>query len=267
MNPFATGAAQKNAGYVVGGLMFFLTLSALNSVGLVPDYIDGTGTFGREVSHSMVLEALPNEDGALALSDIPRLGEVPVLTPLTLQVATTTVSVQPVATTPAVPLAVAPATIDALPSMRVIELPTKLVIPRAKIDVPILNPDTTNVATLDAELAKGVVRYTHSSQLNEDGNMFVFGHSSHLPVVKNRMFKALNGIEDLVRGDTILVTGKSGDVYEYQVTSVKKTDANDELIDLSVHTGVRKLTLSTCDSFGKKTSRFVVEAEFVKVRE
>jgi hypothetical protein len=70
----------------------------------------------------MVLEALPNEDGALALSDIPRLGEVPVLTPLTLQVATTTVSVQPVATTPAVPLAVAPATIDALPSMRVMEL-------------------------------------------------------------------------------------------------------------------------------------------------
>jgi LPXTG-site transpeptidase (sortase) family protein len=264
MNPFATGSSQKNAGIFVGGLMFFLTLSALNSVGLAPDYIDGTGTFGREVSEVAVSEALPNADGALALSDIPRLGEVPVLTPIVIP-ATSSPSIT--TKTEEMPLVVSPAYFEPAAPVRTIELPTKLVIPRADIDVPILNPNTTNVAALDAELAKGIVRYTRSSQLNEDGNMFIFGHSSHLPVVKNRMFKALNGIEDLVRGDTIFVTGKSGEVHEYQVTSVKKTDANDELIDLSVHTGVRKLTLSTCDSFGKKSSRFVVEAEFVKVRE
>lgn len=264
MNPFETGTAHKNASFFVGGLMFFLTLSALNSVGLAPDYIDGTGTFGREASDAVVLEALPNEDGELALSDIPRLGELPVLTPIAIPATSSPVEV---VKTENMPLVVSPAYFEPAAPVRAIELPTKLVIPRIDIDVPVLNPDTTNVAALDAELAKGIVRYTRSSQLNEDGNMFIFGHSSHLPVVKNRMFKALNGIEDLVRGDTILITGKSGEVHEYQVTSVKKTDANDELIDLSVHTGVRKLTLSTCDSFGKKSSRFVVEAEFVKVRE
>jgi hypothetical protein len=39
MNPFETGTAHKNASFFVGGLMFFLTLSALNSVGTLFSYI------------------------------------------------------------------------------------------------------------------------------------------------------------------------------------------------------------------------------------
>ena len=75
------------------------------------------------------------------------------------------------------------------------------------------------------------------------------------------MYKAFNALPELTAGD--MVTIESSDyTYTYQVTSVRKTDATEEYIDLSADGGA-KLTLSTCDNFGKKTSRWVVEATLV----
>jgi LPXTG-site transpeptidase (sortase) family protein len=138
--------------------------------------------------------------------------------------------------------------------------PLHITIDAIGVDAPVLNPESPDTETLDAALLAGAVHYPGSADLEENGNVFLFGHSSYLPKVINPAFRAFNGLQHLAEGDIIRVRSRS-DEYIYRVTSVKLVDASEAWVDLS-RTG-RKLTLSTCDSFGKKQDRFVVEAEFV----
>ena len=141
------------------------------------------------------------------------------------------------------------------------ELPERIEIPKISLAAVIANPTTTDIGALDAELLKGAVRYPTSALLGEYGNVVLFGHSSYLPVVRNPAYKAFNGIQKLVAGDTITVYS-SGAAYTYRVRSVAKEDANNAGIPLEI--SGRVLTLATCDSFGEKTDRFVVVADFVE---
>ncbi len=141
-------------------------------------------------------------------------------------------------------------------------LPEKIIIPALNKELPITSPLSRDVALLDKELLTSVVRFPGSGVLGKDGNVFIFGHSSGYRTVKNEYFKAFNGIQKLEKGSVIQLVGK-GVVHVYQVTSVTHVESSDALVDLRVTKGERKLTLSTCDSFGKKSERFVVEAEFL----
>jgi LPXTG-site transpeptidase (sortase) family protein len=141
-----------------------------------------------------------------------------------------------------------------------VELPVKIEIPKINLSASIANPTTTDIAILDQGLLKGAVRYPTSAELGEDGNVVLFGHSSYLPIVGNQAYKTFDGIQKLVAGDIVTVYS-SDTAYTYRVESVAKESANDAGIPLSV-TG-RVLTLSTCDSFGSKTDRFIVVANFV----
>jgi LPXTG-site transpeptidase (sortase) family protein len=123
----------------------------------------------------------------------------------------------------------------------------------------IANPNTTNVATLDEYLKKGAVRYPGSGTIGL-GNMFIFAHSTGIKVVNNQAYKAFNGLKDLTTGDIIKVYGESK-IYQYKVTSVRLVDSNEALVTFDT-TGSR-LTLSTCNTFGAKTERYVVEADFI----
>jgi LPXTG-site transpeptidase (sortase) family protein len=215
----------------VSAAMFFLTLSAFDSIGFVPSYIDGVypDTIAISVNESAE-EALPDSSGHLALSAIPQLGDTSALG--------------------------APAG----QNLPVVE-PTRIVIHAIGVDLPILNPTETNVAALDEALLTGAVRYPLSGKLNQQGNIFIFGHSSHIAFVKNQMFKAFNRLSELERGDTIKLVG-DGKAYVYRVSDIRRADAGEEMIDLSPTQGQR-LTLSTCDSFTGKTARFIVEADFI----
>jgi LPXTG-site transpeptidase (sortase) family protein len=150
----------------------------------------------------------------------------------------------------------------AIPELAMPVLPERIRIPSLDRDLSIANPTSKDVALLDRALLESVVRYPGSGLLEEDGNVFIFGHSTGYRTVRNQLFKAFNGIQNLEEGSIIELIAE-GSVYIYQVTKVTKTDAEDALVDLSVTPGVRRLTLSTCDSFGAKSSRFVVEAAFV----
>lgn len=218
-------------------VIFFLTLSAASSVGFVPYYIDGT-----EPTRSVAVEPVIEEGGVIALAesdvslaDLPELGD-----PLS-----TATKLKDIPVAPPKPVS-----------------PTRLVIDSINLDLAIQNTESRNLATLDKALEKGPVRYVDSAALNVPGNMLVFAHSSHLPIVKNPMFKAFNRLPELVSGDIISVYGEDGRQYLYAVSSVRKTDATDTVIDLSPTQGT-KLTLSTCDTLTSKTSRFVVVADFI----
>jgi LPXTG-site transpeptidase (sortase) family protein len=205
-------------------VIFFLTLSAADSIGFVPNYIDGTAPTHAIASDSTNSDSQSSD--TLALSELPMLGDV------------------------------------SDPSI-VTALPVRMEIPAIDLDLKVQNPQTTNIDTLDALLQNGPARYVDSAKLGASGNMIVFAHSSHLPIVHNQMFKAFNRIPELQAGDSITLVGDDGKNYLYSVESVVKADT-DSTIDLSPKDGT-KLTLVTCDTLTGKSARFILTADFVGV--
>lgn len=141
------------------------------------------------------------------------------------------------------------------------EEPVNIEIPSIDLSAQVANPTTTNIETLDAYLLKSVVRYPGSGLLGKGGNVVLFGHSSYLPVVHNSAYKLFNNIQKLKKGDKILVSSSTR-TYVYAVQVVEKKNAESAAIPLNVSGS--KLTLSTCDSFGEKSDRFVVTATLVE---
>jgi LPXTG-site transpeptidase (sortase) family protein len=137
--------------------------------------------------------------------------------------------------------------------------PVRVVATSVGLDVTVENPSSSDITILDEALLRGAVRYPTSAKLGVDGTVLLFGHSSYLPVVYNQAYKAFNNIQDLKTGERISVYSSDAE-YRYKVTSVRLADASEDVIELPADG--RYLTLVTCDSFGRKTSRFVVTAEF-----
>lgn len=142
-------------------------------------------------------------------------------------------------------------------------LPTSLYIKKLDRTVPVLNPESRAVADLDKALLEGVVRHPDSAKIAQNGNVFILGHSSYLPTVVNKNFQAFNGIEDLAWGDVIEVsTGNR--IHVFEVEKVYRAQASDLTVPIAGDS--RRLTLATCNSFGSKDDRFIVEAREVEVR-
>ena len=137
------------------------------------------------------------------------------------------------------------------------ELPKTLTIDSLGRTITVLNPAARSVASLDAALLTGVARHPDSAELGQDGNVFILGHSSYLPVVNNKNFQAFNGIQNLKWGDTIRVNSATTE-YVYRVDKVYKAKASALTIPIA-ETG-KLLTLATCNCFGTKDDRFIVEA-------
>jgi LPXTG-site transpeptidase (sortase) family protein len=140
----------------------------------------------------------------------------------------------------------------------VAESPTRIVISKIGVDATISNPSTTNVTTLDEYLKLGAVRYPGSGLLGV-GNMFIFGHSTGIKIVNNQAYKTFNNLKDLKSGDIIEVYG-SAKIYRYMVSSVVLVDQTRALVEFN---DKNMLTLSTCNTFGAKSERYVVEANYL----
>lgn len=160
-------------------------------------------------------------------------------------------------------VAAATATNETEPMAVVDPLPTKIIIEKLKKEVTVLNPASREIPDLDAALLNGVVRHPDSADFSEPGNIFILGHSSYLPNVFNKNFQAFNGLQNLTWGDTIRV--QSGDTeYTYFVEEVYEAAASEVIVP---HTpGKARLTLATCNTFGSKEDRFIVEAKLVSER-
>lgn len=135
--------------------------------------------------------------------------------------------------------------------------PSRVFIPSVGIDTVVLQPGSPVVEVLDSALSKGAVYYPGSGFI-EQGNVFIFGHSSGLPVVINQAYKTFNGIEKTKIGDEIILYDGTGKKHTYIIERVYQADSESAFIDLSRNG--RRLTISTCNSFGSKTDRWVVDA-------
>lgn len=137
------------------------------------------------------------------------------------------------------------------------DMPVSMYIEKLDRTVDVLNPVSRTIADLDTALLDGVVRHPDSAAPNQDGNVFILGHSSYLPSVFNPNFQAFNGIQNLEWGDTITLTSE-GTVYTYRVEKVYKARASDVTVPIA-NTG-QMLTIATCNSFGSTDDRYIVEA-------
>ncbi len=143
---------------------------------------------------------------------------------------------------------------------QIIEYPIRVVIDKIGINTPVSNPASTDLSVLNSELQKGAVRYPGSGTLGK-GNMFIFGHSTGIKVVNNQAYKAFNNLKELEKGDVIHIQSNDNS-YNYKVTSVRLVDSTEALVTFSDDSNM--LTLSTCNVFGQKQERYVVEAVFIK---
>lgn len=141
------------------------------------------------------------------------------------------------------------------------ETPQYVSIPKLGLSVVVKNPTSTNNAVLDAALMDGAVRYPASGLLGESKNVFLMGHSAYSRVIKNRAYHTFDGIEKLVEGDEVYVDGLDAR-YVYKVVRVSFLKDSEAYIDLD--SDVRMLTLATCNAFGAKDDRVVVQARFIK---
>jgi len=150
---------------------------------------------------------------------------------------------------------------DEVPAVDVTEEPILLVIEKIHLYAKISNPESRAISVLDKALLSGAVHYPGSGNLNDESNMLLFGHSSHLPNIRNQNFKIFNRISELNLGDEIRVESNKT-AYIYKVTSVALVEADEALVEF--RRGRKMITLSTCNTFGAKQERFVVEAVFLK---
>ena len=141
-----------------------------------------------------------------------------------------------------------------------IEMPVRIVVSKIGVDINIENPLTADLPTLNIAVNKGAVHYPGSALLGENAAMFLFGHQSYLPALKNPAYKAFNNLEKLSFGDEIEVFSENA-VYVYTVRSVELKQADEAQI--SLEKGFCILTMSPCNSVGAKEERYVVKADFV----
>lgn len=138
--------------------------------------------------------------------------------------------------------------------------PIRISIESVGIDARVETPPSTDIVVLDSALLRGAVHYPGSGTLVDISNIFIFGHSSHLPLVHNDNFRVFNNLEKVKAGDIVRV--ESSDMVNlYRVRSVDLVSVDEALVEFTEHS--KMLTLSTCNSFGEPSDRYVVKADFV----
>jgi LPXTG-site transpeptidase (sortase) family protein len=173
---------------------------------------------------------------------------MPTSTPATI-VSTTTTPGQPPTSAPTTPQPSVDATV-----------PLKIVIEALDRTVSISNPTNDDVDVLDNALLTGAIRYPGSATFEKPGTMVLLGHSSYLPVVQNKSFQAFNGIQKLEWGDIIRIQSKDTE-YIYRVQKVSEAKASTSEVPLQWKKA--ELILVTCNTFGAKEDRFIVEAYLI----
>ena len=136
-------------------------------------------------------------------------------------------------------------------------LPQWIRIPSIGVNSVILNPVTTDVASLDQDLLRGAIRYPTSGVLGQ-GTVFLFGHNTGLPAI-NPAYKTFNGLRTIKTGATIEVDSATRR-YFYTVQSLSLVNSTTAYVTISAHNN--ELIISTCNVFGAKEQRYVVHATF-----
>jgi sortase A len=114
------------------------------------------------------------------------------------------------------------------------------------------------------ELENGVIRYPGSAKPGEQGNSFIFGHSSNFPWIQGDYNDVFSLLDHVTYDDEVIVYyGQEKHTYKIRTkdvispgdVSVLKDDASDK----------SKLTLMTCWPIGTTLNRLVLTGELISI--
>lgn len=162
-----------------------------------------------------------------------------------------------------------PTSSDMIVNVEIVPYENRIIIPKLGKNIPLVDvPNKSNLSfenledVFMSELEKGVLRYPGTSRPGEEGNAFIFGHSSNYPWMKwdyNDVFALL---DKLVFGDEIIVYyNQQKFVY---VIREKKVVKPGNVSVMKREDGKKELSLMTCWPVGTTLNRLLVFAELKK---
>ncbi len=140
--------------------------------------------------------------------------------------------------------------------------PNQVEIPSLGIKAPIVEPISNKETDFQEALKTGVVHFPGSAKVGEEGNMYIFGHSSDF-AFKAGSYKTVFALLPNIKNNAeIIVTNNEGTKFTYIVTGQKIVRSNDtSVLDQNTH-GKKILTLQTSYPIGTALKRYIVIAEF-----
>ena len=159
-----------------------------------------------------------------------------------------------------------PNTANVALDVEVIPYENRIIIPKLGKNVPLVDvPDYQGVSfdnledKFMSELQKGIIRYPGTAKPGEEGNSFIFGHSSNYPWIKGDYNNVFALLDKLTFGDEIIVYyNQQKFVY---VIKEKKVVKPGNVSVMKREEGKKELSLMTCWPVGTTLNRLLVFAE------
>ena len=137
----------------------------------------------------------------------------------------------------------------------------RLIIPKLKINAPIIFSKSSSPHQIKKDLKRGVVRHPDTALPNESGNVFIIGHSSNYFWQAGDYDQVFALLDKLKNGDLISVYYQSKK-YNYQVYESFQVKPQETWIMNSAKEPI--ITLMTCWPVGTNLRRLVVRGKLVK---
>jgi sortase A len=134
-----------------------------------------------------------------------------------------------------------------------------LLIPSLNISVPIIaDVDGSDKDAYFKALEKGVAHYKNTAKPGENGNIFIFGHSSFYAWKPGEYKDIFKNLDDLNIGDEIVIWWQSKK-YNYKVSKKDMVDPDDTRYVQP--TDSEQLTVMTCWPPGTTSKRLIIVGE------
>ncbi len=156
-------------------------------------------------------------------------------------------------------------------SIEITPYENRIIIPTIWKNIPLIDIKQTQVEWIDElndifmeELENGVIRYPGSAKPGEDGNSFIFGHSSNFPWMEwdyNDVFALL----DHVTFDDEVVVYYGQEKHTYKIRTKNVISPGDVSVLKNNGKDKSKLTLMTCWPIGTTLNRLVLTGELISV--
>lgn len=147
----------------------------------------------------------------------------------------------------------------------------RVVIPKIGKNIPLVDIQQQQVNGLDElnsifmeELEKWVVRYPGSAKPGQEGNTFVFGHSSNFPWIEGDFNDVFALLDKVVFDDEVIVYYDQKK-YIYKIRTKEVIRPGDTSI-LKRSKGKSEITLMTCWPIGTTLNRLILIGELVDVQ-
>ncbi len=141
--------------------------------------------------------------------------------------------------------------------------PNRLFIPALNLSLPVVLESTANETAFQKALQNGVVHYPGTAEAGEQGNVYIFGHSSDYIWSKGDYKSAFALLPKIEIGDKILLTNGQGNLFVYIVTETFVASPKDTYL-LKQDPSKHELTLQTSYPLGTALKRFIVKAQLEK---